>query len=376
MTDYQTGERRVSTSYEIDFLPVSNNGRSGDAICMRYGSRGHYKVMVYDGGTEESGHALVKHIHEHYGTDFVDYVVCSHPGANHASGLLVVLREMQVGELWMHRPWAYSKRIASHFEDASLADKSLAEHLQRKMTALYALEQLAFRRGIPLYEPFLGNTIGEFDVLSPSRNWYAYGLIPEFETAPEKRQSSVTGDGGMLWKNIAETARQTASSIAESWDVETLREDVCTSVENESSVVLFGMLGDTGVLLTGDAGIQALSAAADYAEAKKVPIADYVNLVQIPHHGSRNNVSPSVLDRLIGPKSAAPGKPRLTAYVSAARESETHPRKAVVNAFIRRGAKVIVTKGTTKCHYHNIDRRRGWEPVELLKFSRQVEGWR
>lgn len=366
----------MNTSYEIDFLPVSNNGRSGDAICLRYGSRGHYKVMVYDGGTEESGHALVKHIQEHYGTDFVDYVVCSHPDPDHASGLLVVLGEMRVGELWMHRPWVYSKLIARHFKGGSVTGKSLAERLQRKMAAAHALEELAFRRGIPLYEPFQGNTIGEFDVLSPSRNWYACGLVPEFETAPEKRQPAATGDGAALWKDMVGSARKAMSSIAESWGIETLREDVGTSAENESSVVLFGMLGDTGVLLTGDAGIQALSAAADYAEAKKVPIPDYVNFMQIPHHGSRNNVSPSVLDRLIGPKSAVPGTPpRLTAYVSAAAGSQTDPHQAVVNAFIRRGAKVIATKGTIKCHYYNIDCRSGWGPVEPLQFSQRVERW-
>jgi beta-lactamase superfamily II metal-dependent hydrolase len=365
----------VSTSYEIDFLPVSNKGQSGDAICLRYGSRGHYKVMVYDGGTEESGHALVKHIREHYRTGFVDYVVCSHPDANHASGLSVVLEEMEVGELWMHRPWAHSQLIGRYFKDGSIADSGLAERLQRKMSAAHALEELAFRRGIPLYEPFQGNTIGDFDVLSPSRNWYVNGLIPEFEAPPKKKPPAAAGDGAVAWRGMVEAARQAVSSLVESWGVETLREDVRTSAENESSVILFGMLGDTGVLLTGDAGIQALSSAADYAEAKKVPIVDYVDFVQIPHHGSRNNVSPSLLDRLIGPKSMIPRTSRLTAYVSAAGESETHPRKAVVNAFIRRGAKVIATKGTIKCHYCNIDLRSGWEPVAPLGFSRKVEDW-
>ncbi len=38
--------------YEIDFLPVGNSERSGDAIAVRYGTPGNYKVMVYDGGTK------------------------------------------------------------------------------------------------------------------------------------------------------------------------------------------------------------------------------------------------------------------------------------------------------------------------------------
>ncbi len=47
--------------YEIDFLPVGNGDRSGDAIAMRYGTPNNYKVIVYDGGTKESGKALVDH---------------------------------------------------------------------------------------------------------------------------------------------------------------------------------------------------------------------------------------------------------------------------------------------------------------------------
>ncbi len=48
--------------YEIDFLPVGNGDKSGDAIAVRYGEPGNYKVMVVDGGTKESGQALVAHI--------------------------------------------------------------------------------------------------------------------------------------------------------------------------------------------------------------------------------------------------------------------------------------------------------------------------
>lgn len=51
-----------NSGYEIDFLPVGNGERSGDAIAIRYGSQDNYKIMVYDGGTKESGQALVDHI--------------------------------------------------------------------------------------------------------------------------------------------------------------------------------------------------------------------------------------------------------------------------------------------------------------------------
>lgn len=366
----------MNAGYEIDFLPVGNGERSGDAICMRYGTPGNYKVMVYDGGTKESGQALVNHIRNYYGTNVVDYAICSHPDADHASGLSVVLEQMQVRELWMHRPWAHSELICQYFKDGRITDSSLAERLKEKMAAAHALEELAIGQGIPLYEPFQGDQIGAFYVLSPTKDWYVHELIADFEKSPEKKQSTSAGAGGSIWGVVIEAAKRAAALVAESWGIETLREAVNTSAENESSVVLFGTVADRGILLTGDAGIQALSAAAGYAEARGVSIPAHIQFAQVPHHGSRNNVSPSVLDRLIGQKLTTPlVDARVTAFVSAAKESETHPRSAVVNAFIRRGAKVIPTKGQAIRHHHDMGVRSGWNPVEPLPFSQQVEGW-
>ncbi len=62
-------------NYEIEFLPVGNGEKSGDAILVRYGEEGNYKIMVVDGGGKESGQALVEHIQKYYNTSYVDYVV-------------------------------------------------------------------------------------------------------------------------------------------------------------------------------------------------------------------------------------------------------------------------------------------------------------
>lgn len=365
----------MNSGYEIDFLPVGNGERSGDAICVRYGTPGSYKVMVYDGGTKESGEKLVEHIKTFYGTSHVDYVVCSHPDADHASGLSVVLEQLSVGELWMHRPWEHSKLILDYFHDGRITDNSLAERLKDKMAAAHALEELALENDIPIYEPFQGAKIGDFYVLSPHRDWYVHELIAAFEKSPDKRQAAEASNNSLV-KFLLVAAKDAALKAAESWGIETLREDVCTSAENESSVVLFGVIADRGILFTGDAGVQALSKAASYAEDRNVSIPGYIKFAQVPHHGSRNNVSPSVLNRLLGPKKYSPvTNPEITAYVSAGKESETHPRKMVVNAFLRRGAKVIPTKGQTICHRHQMDSRAGWDAVESLPFSAEVESW-
>lgn len=363
--------------YEIDFLPVGNGSRSGDAIAVRYGSPGSYKVMVYDGGTKESGQALVDHIKAYYGTERVDYVVNSHPDGDHALGLSVILEQLDVGELWLHRPWEYSAEIRDYFKDGRITNNSLAERLKEKMGAAYALEQLATEKGIPIFEPFQGSKIGDFEVFSPDRDWYVHELIPEFAKSPEQKalEKASNSFAASPLNSFAEMARKAIEWIAEYWHIESLREDVETSAENESSVVLYGAIDGRGIFLAGDAGVRGLHSAADYAEAMGISISTSLKFSQIPHHGSRNNVSTTVLDRIVGPrKPVNDGLQTMTSFVSVAKESTTHPRKAVTNAFIRRGCAVVETRGEKKCIPHNMP-SRGWGQAATISFSNEVESW-
>lgn len=361
--------------YEIDFLPVGTGTRCGDAIAIRYGSASNYKVIVYDGGTKESGQALVNHIKTHYGTTRVDYVVNSHPDGDHASGLSVVLEQLEVGELWMHQPWNYSDVIRNYFKDGRITSNSLGERLKNKMSAAYALEQLAEEKGIPVYEPFRGADIGGFFVLSPEQDWYVHNLITEFSKSPEQKMAEDLAAQSIM-KSMAALARKAVSWVAEHWGSELLHEDVETSAENESSVVLYGVVDGRGILLTGDAGVQALTAAADFTESRGVFLSENLKFVQMPHHGSRNNVSPTVLERILGPtKASNDGLSTKTAFVSTAKESTTHPRKSVTNAFIRRGADVSDTKGKPICSRHNFPARPGWVNLIPMQFSGEVEAW-
>lgn len=362
-------------SYEIDFLPVGNGDRSGDAIACRWKDGDTYKVLAYDGGTKESGQALVDHIKKYYGVTKVDYVVNSHPDSDHASGLQVVLEQLEVGELWMHRPWEYSSVIRDYFHDGRITDDSLAERLKTKMAAAHTLECIAIEKNIPIYEPFQGNYIGPFLVLSPDSDWYVHDLIQAFEKSPEQKSAAMEAID-RAYVSLAEAIRKVMNWVAEKWDSESLRENVSTSAENESSAILLGLFGDRGVLLTGDSGIQALARAADYAESLGHALPDLLSFIQVPHHGSRNNISPSILDRLVGPKKTLQDENYTkTAFVSAGKDSTTHPRRMVVNAFLRRGAKVIATQGGVKWHHYNMPFRGDFVSVSSMAFFGEVESW-
>src|SRR5258708_14027699 len=102
-------------AYEIDFLPVGDGSKSGDAIVLRYGnlsSPAQQMVIVIDGCYTDDGLALVQHINKYYNTDYVDVVVSTHPDQDTVTALEVVLEQLRVGQLWMHQPWKHSQALS------------------------------------------------------------------------------------------------------------------------------------------------------------------------------------------------------------------------------------------------------------------------
>jgi beta-lactamase superfamily II metal-dependent hydrolase len=350
--------------YEIDFLPVGNGDKSGDAIAIRYGNEGNYKIMVIDGGTKESGEELVNHIKTYYKTDYVDYVVNTHPDQDHASGLSIVLENLRIGELWLHRPWNYTQEIIEYFHDGRITVESLKNRFQTDgFRYAYALENLALKKGIIIKEPYQGAMIGAFVVMSPNRNWYLHQLIPDFNRTPEKKMATDS-----YFARLSESIK----GVFESLDFETLKEGGVTSSDNESSVVLYAEFDGRGVLLTGDAGLEALNQAHSFSVSCGINLQQKLKFIQIPHHGSRRNIAPSVLNKILGGKGQSENK---TAFISAGEESTKHPRKIVSNAFIRRGCKVIQTKGSTKRHHYGMPNRDGWTSSIPVPFYNQVENY-
>ncbi len=122
--------------------------------------------------------------------------------------------------------------------------------------------------------------------------------------------------------------------------------------------------------------IRALNHAMDCAQTTGI-LLNGLRFVQIPHHGSRRNVSPSLLNRLIGNPLLEGGQrtSSLTAFVSASAGSKTHPRKVVTNAFLRRGATVIGTLGKKIWHYHEMPSREGWGDAAKIPFHDVVESY-
>src|SRR4029077_2499234 len=136
-----------------DFLPVGE-GSSGDAIAIRYAVPGGNEVIVVDGGTEESGEALVSHIRDVYQTTHVNHVVCTHPDADHSSGLRVVKDSLTVGALWTHVPWVYAEHTQHMFANQNWTKERLAAAIRSGYPLIEELIKLAVSKKAKLVFPF------------------------------------------------------------------------------------------------------------------------------------------------------------------------------------------------------------------------------
>jgi hypothetical protein len=353
---------------DLDFLDVESE-KSGDAITLRYEVSGVQAVHVIDGGYVDTGNKVVGHLKKWYGGLNVRHVVLTHPDQDHANGLRKVLEECKVGALWMHRPWLYAAELLPSFPTYKSVDA-----LRSKLRALYpgpaALEDIATERKIPIYEPFQGAQIGQFVVAAPTKARYLQ-LIVDSDRTPEKlaEEKSIA----QVLAEAFDSAIKAASNLVKrAWGTEVFPESG-TGRENEMSVVQFGVFGGKRVLLTGDAGREGLTEAADFVEALG-HVLPGVWCFQVPHHGGRHNVNTQVLDRWLGP--VLQGKSETTSWnaiCSSAKADVHHPKKVVIRAMLHRGGHFCSTEGRSVHLSYPKIHREGYSAIPQAAYPDEQE---
>ena len=342
---------------EIDFIEAGDRG-SGDAITIRRRLNGGDWIYVVDGGYADDGQKILDHIRKNYGSGYyINHLVLTHSDADHASGLATVLKEIPVGCLWMNRPWRHVDALMPMFR--RYQDRSrLIARLKSAFPKVAELEEIAAAKGIEIRDAFRGDAIGDFTVLSPHRTTYLF-LIVESEKTPVPAPGLTT----LLGESVSRAA----------WGEENLKGDTeGTSPDNETSIVQFAHVCGTKVLLTGDAGVRALTEAHHAALQMGISTGS-VDWFQVPHHGSRRNLSSHVLDLWLGTKLSHPMQPTaLQAVVSANQNDRDHPKKAVVRALIHRGRRVFQTNGSL--HMRSVGApNRGWTSALPLEYPDDQE---
>lgn len=358
----------MTNYYEIDFLDVESK-RSGDAITIRYELNDQTFVHVVDAGFQATGESVIDHIRKYYpGTAHIDHVVVTHADGDHAGGLRTVLEEFTIGSLWILRPWNYADELIHRFSRYTNVE-NLKARLKEVYPNLLALEEIALERRILMVEPFQGANIGAFTAVSPTREHFL-DMVVESEKTPEI--SKIEEEDREEALGLSLLIKSSVTYLKAWWGDENLSNDN-TSAENEMSVVQYANLCDDKILMTGDAGRKGMTIAVNYIEACGVTLPG-LNKFQVPHHGSRRNVSSEILDRLLGPKLGVQSESgSFSAVISASKEDNDHPKKAVVRACIHRGASVISTEGCGVYWYRNIPIREGWGNATHLAYPEEQE---
>ena len=361
--------------YEIDFIATKENKGNADAICFRYEKNGKFINVVYDGGSKVLANKLIEHLEEFYFKNEyypkIDYLICSHPDQDHASGLIEVIEKFEIGKIIMNIPWNYIDDIWDNVNDGRISKESLEKRLKDDYPYVAEIEKLAEEKGIEIIEGFEDKQINEnLKILSPSKDFFIELLV-------ESQKTTYLDENNNKYGAYTESFKNNMSKfiywIKELWDTDSLREDVETSAENEMSIIILGNMEENIFLLTGDVGLKGLEKAIEKGNKIGIPLTE-VNFYQIPHHGSRHNLSPSIMNKMVGNIVNEGIKLKKVAYASVAYESD-YPRKAVVNAFIRRGVQVYKTNGYTIHHSFLMSEREGWSSVPELPFNEKVEDW-
>ena len=343
---------------EIDFLPVNSKSKSGDCIAIRYTKTKSWddqKVITIDGGTLESGDNLVAHIEKYYGTKKVDLAILTHPDGDHASGMRKVIEQCVVKKIWMHEPWEHSERIRNQFQDGRITDDSLNERIKNAYNLAKKISEMAKDKNIKIIHPFAGTTFDNvLTVISPSKSFFE-SLLPYFNRTPEPKEKSFVEKTFSSFQKAINWVKETLTS-------ETLDEEGETSSENMSSVISLLQLDGRRYLFTGDTGMESLHKAIEHCKHKLIDIS-YVNLLQVPHHGSKRNISPSILKTIRCH----------SAFISASKDSEKHPSRKVTNALYRRDSKVYTTEGSILTHHYNAGKREGFDAAHSLPFYDEVQ---
>lgn len=333
---------------EIEFIPIGDNSNTGDAILCRVTDpvTSENRVVLIDGGFVETSDSIVEHVKQYYETSHIDLMVCTHPDDDHINGLFGIFDQLTVGQLVIHQPSAYG-----YTSDDVKADK------------VDELIELARQHGaVVTTDAFAGTTLlsGAITVAGPSEAYYKELL------AGQANQESASKSFGSALRAAANAVRRALFPRGSDPGEGELTDNGGTTARNNSSLILNVQVEEYRALFTGDAGAPALLNAANSLAALGITN-NFPDLFDIPHHGSRHNLTTEVMDRLAGP--VVGDTKKRTAFVSVGKEADDFPRAEVANAFTRRGYMVCATRGKTIRWSRDAGGRPGWwGPIEPLSW--------
>lgn len=290
---------------EIDILDVGD----GDAIFVTLFRKSERLLIVIDGG--DRGHEstvcskLGKKCAE-LGKDGPDLVVCTHYDSDHIAGVIAIIKEFgnDIGEIWFHQPSgvlldeAFKELIEGRDLLSESANNLRSLRLQtadgsQKFEVLLesarqasALEQLIHQYQIPWQEPFAlecrKEGWPEIKIIGPTRQFYS-------EVLSSSTPAELISDA-VHYMELSESRRSYIHNFS---PCQSLHPNPVTEKTNQVSVIIKIEIDGRAFLFTGDAGVNSLENTIGY------PVCiTGLHFLKVPHHGSINNITYALIDRM------------------------------------------------------------------------------
>lgn len=285
--------------YHIRFFSVGKASKGGDAIVIEvFDENDNPHIAIIDGGYAEDGQRIVDYLVCKYSNDGkskikVDYVINTHPDLDHISGLKTVLEseKLEIGVFVYNRPWKDAGLQKGWFADKRITPTSLVNRIKKSFGLADNLEDIAKTKHVKVCSCKTGSCGwgGTLLALGPSDSLYKRNLLISDKT-PDSFLSKY--NKSYQPSSLLEEDYEPKDGEAIEW-----MDEEQTSEINQTSIVLALVLGNYKFLFTGDAGKDALNEALDYWESCGHKATEF-SVVQLPHHGSRKNINPSILTRL------------------------------------------------------------------------------
>lgn len=300
--------------FVIDFVFVGD----GDGIVI-WGREYNFKDYVFflDGGNKEFGEKIVEHynkwIKPHLYSNKTLAFINSHPHSDHINGLIEIVEQLgnEITYGIYNDPVKFiSKELRSEIkQSASRKEDSDIEHLYKSFQKVQELNELCDKHNIEKIEALTDSFRYEkIKIVSPSREYYTQKvkIFTNIDFLKRVDYSKSFSEVNELMENL-----KPCVIVDEKDD---------TTPENLSSTVIELIDSQNRrYLLTSDAGIESFDDMVSNGFD-----CDNLHIVQLPHHGSRRNISTNWIAQF-----------NPTYFIASAEGNKKHPRRAVINCIKR-----------------------------------------
>lgn len=284
--------------FRIEMLPA----REGDCLVVTYGDSQAPKRILIDGGRKATYDYLRDYLKALPENERVfELLIVSHVDRDHIEGILNLVDDPQIPvsfrDVWFN---GYHHLNDGEFEVFSAVQGEVltAELVKRAKAGEWQWngwfgDDYKRAAALPgdnslLHIPLDGEMV--LTLLSPSRNKLTE-LIPEWE---EKCR-----EAGLVAGEAAQDPAPEGFEFFSAIDIDVLAEEPFEadhSKPNGSSIAVLAQYGGKKALLAGDSHVDLLEASIEQLRVSDTPLE--IDLFKLPHHGSRKNLSKSLLQSL------------------------------------------------------------------------------